>query len=150
MKKIFLIPLIFIFIFSGCSGTEKVKIENNDWTFSRISDDETDKIIFCSEENKLKFNEAEVSALSLSADKSSITITNSVTEEHWTLEYTENKTANTNNADGLIYDVFYKNDAEYLKGYATTGSASKNDIYNDNYLIITIGGYSLYFIDTAE
>ncbi len=150
MKKIFSVLLIFIFVFSGCSGTEKVKIENNNWIFSRISYDKTDKIIFCSKENELKYNEAKVSELKLTADKASVTITNAETEESWTLEYAESKTASTNNSLGRIYDVYYKNGSEYLKGYATTGTASKSDVDDDYYLIITIGGHSLYFIDTVD
>ena len=150
MKKIFLFLLVFIFVFSGCSGTEKVKIENNNWVFSRVSDDKNNKIIFCAKENELKFKDAKISDLTFSADKSSITITNAETDESWTLEYSENKSAETNNSDGFVYDIYYKNEAEYLKGYATTGSTNKSDISSDRYLIITIGGYSLYFIDAAN
>jgi hypothetical protein len=46
--------------------------------------------------------------------------------------------------------ISYKNGEEYLKGYATTGSANKNDVNEDYYLIITIGENSLYFIDTLD
>ncbi len=150
MKKIISVIVILVLVLSGCSSIRKVKIENNNWEFSRISEKETDKVVYSSEENKLKFSDAKVSDIKLSADKNTITITNSETEESWTLEYAENKTAVTNNTDGNVYDVFYKHETVYLKGYASTGIANKNDVDEDYYLIITIGGHSLYFIDTLD
>ena len=150
MKKIISVLVILVLILSGCSHSKKIKIENNNWIFSRITEKVSDTAVYCSENNKLKYSEAKVTDIKLTATKSTITITNSATDESWTLEYAESETATTNNPNGRIYDVYYKNGEEYLKGYATTGSTNKNDVNEDYYLIITIGENSLYFIDTLD
>ena len=150
MKKIISVLIILVLILSGCSSSKKVEIKNNNWEFSRITEKVSDDAVYSSEENKLKFPEAKVTDIKLTADKSTITITDSATDESWTLEYEESKTATTNNTQGRIYDVYYKNGEQYLKGYATTGVSNMNDVSMDYYLIITIGENSIYFIDTLD
>ncbi len=150
MKKVISVLLILIFVLSGCSQTKNVPVEKFDWEFSRIAVTKTGEVVFCSEYNKPKFENAKVSDFDLSADKGIITITNAETSESWTLEYEENKTAQTTNTEGSIYNVFYNSEDKNLKGYATTAIAAKNDVSFDYYLIITIGGYDLYFIDYSE
>ena len=150
MKKLFSILIIMLLILCGGCSTSKIQIEKNNWIFSRISDSKTDNIIFCSEENKLKFSDAKVTDIKLTADKNTFTITNTETNDSWTLEYAENKTAKTNNTDGRVYDVFYKGEGKNLKGYASTGIVNKSIDKPDYYLIITIGGHSLYFLTDTE
>lgn len=150
MKKVFSVLIILVFVLSGCSNINKVRIKNNNWDLSRIAETNTDRVIFCSEENNLKFPDAKVIDLELVADKSTITITSSSTGESWTLEYRGSETAETNSKDGLVYDIYYKNEGKQLKGYASTGVASKSDVDDDYYLIITVGGYSLFFVDTLD
>ena len=150
MKKIFSILIILVLILSGCSQSKKVTIEKNNWNFSRITEKVSDEAVYSSEDNKLKFPEAKVTDIKLIADKNTITITNPATDESWTLEYAESETATTNNSNGRIYDVYYKNGEQYLKGYASTGISNKSDVSMDYYLIITIGDYSLYFFDPLD
>ena len=150
MKKIFSILIIMIFVLCGGCSTQKIQIEKNDWNFSRILETETSNVIYCSEKNKVKFSEAKVTDIKLTADKSTFVITNSETQESWTLEYNKNKTAKTNNTDGLVYDVFYNSDNKTLKGYAFTEIVDKNIDNPKYYLIITIGGHSLYFLTGTE
>lgn len=150
MKKIFSILIILVLILSGCSQSKKVTIEKNNWNFSRITEKVSDEAVYSSEDNKLKFPEAKVTDIKLIADKNTITVTNPATDESWTLEYAESETATTNNSNGRIYDVYYKNGEQYLKGYASTGISNKNDVSMDYYLIITIGDYSLYFFDPLD
>lgn len=150
MKKVISVLLILVFVLSGCSSFKKVRIEKYDWEISRIASTETSEVLFCSADNELKYKGAKVTDLKCLAADGKITITDSATNEEWVLEYTDNKTVQTNNTDGSIYEIKYSNDEKNLKGYATTGTASLNDVIDNYYLIITIGGYDLYFIDTAE
>ena len=150
MKKLFSIFIIMLLVFCGGCSTNKIQIEKNIWNFSRISENETDSVIFCSEENKLKFSDAKVTDIKLAADKNTFTVTNIETQESWLLEYNKNETAKTNNTDGLIYDVYYKGDDKTLKGYAYTGIVDKSFDNPDYYLVIAIGGHSLYFLTGTE
>ncbi len=150
MKKVISVLLILIFVLSGCSSLMGVRIEKYNWSFSRIANTENGEVIFCSAENELKYSGAKITDIKCSADDGIITVTNNATGDIWTLEYADNKTVETNNTIGSIYDIHYNSEAESLKGYATTGIASKSDVDDDYYLIITIGGYDLYFIDTAD
>lgn len=150
MKKVISVLLILILVLSGCSQTKNVPVEDFDWKFSRIALTESGEVVFCSEDNKLKFEDAKVSDFDFSADKGIITITNAETSESWTLEYQENKTVPTTNTEGSVYDVYYNSEEKNLKGYATTAIAAKSDVSFDYYLIITIGGYDLYFIDYSN
>lgn len=150
MKKVISVMLILIFVLSGCSQSKRVPVEDYDWEFSRIAVTKTDEVVFCSEDNNLKFKNAKVSDIDFSADNGIITITNTETSESWTLEYEENKTAQTTNAEGSVYNVYYSSEEKSLKGYATTAIAAKSDVSFDYYLIITIGGYDLYFIDYSD
>lgn len=150
MKKIISVLLILVFVLSGCSAFTGVRIDKYNWGFSRIADTETSEVLFCAEKNALKYSGAQIADFECSAKDGKIIITNPATEESWTLEYADNKTVETNNTVGSIYDIYYKTETENLKGYATTGIASKSDIDDDYYLIITIGGYDLYFIDEAN
>lgn len=150
MKKVISVLLILVFVLSGCSSLTGVPVEKYNWGFSRIAKTETGDVIFCSAENELKYSDAKITDINCYADDGKITITNPATNESWILEYEDNDTVDTNNTEGSVYNIYYKTETVSLKGYATTGIARKNDIDDDYYLIITIGGHDLYFIDTAE
>lgn len=150
MKKVISVLLILLFVLGGCSKFKNVPIEKYDWEFSRIAATETGEVLFCSADNELKFDNAKVSDFKCVADDGIITITNAETSEQWTLEYEDNKTVQTNNTEGSVYEVYYNSESKNLTGYATTAIASRNDVNNDYYLIITIGGYDLYFIDFTD
>ncbi len=150
MKKIFSLLIVLMLILCGCNGFEKIKIEKSNWSLSHITETETDITIFCSEKTFPKFPDAKVIDLKISSGEETITITNIATEESWTLKYAKSKTAETNNTDGSVYDVFYENGDKTYKGYASTGISTKSKFDKDYYFTITIGGYSLYFIDTLD
>ena len=150
MKRVISVLLILIFVLlSGCSN-QKANIEKCSWEFSRISVTENDSVVFCSENNKLKYDGAKTISLDCSINNGKITIKNIATDEEWVLEYKENKSAETNNTEGSVYTITYHTEPIPLKGYASTGITSKNDIDDDRYLIFTLGGYSLYFIEKSE
>ena len=150
MKKIISLLLIMVFIFSGCNAAQKVRIDKYNWSFSRIASTETDKVIFTSKDNSAKFADAKVINLECSVSDGEITISNPESNESWKIQYTENKEVKTNNADGLIYDLTYSTEESSVKGFATTGIANMNDVDEDYYLILTIGGYELHFMDMTD
>ncbi len=145
MKKVISLLLIMILFLSGCSGTQKDSLANISWNFSRIVDTQTGVTVFSSEKENSKYNTAKVTDLSCMADDNKITIKDNATGNEWTLDYSKNTTAKTNNTEGVIYDISYTSEEKTLTGYATTGLANLND-----YLIITIGGYELHFIEQTQ
>ncbi|MBR3781270.1 MAG: hypothetical protein IKK63_08735 [Clostridia bacterium] len=150
MKKIISLLLILVFVLSGCNAAKKVRIDEYNWTFSRITSTETDKVIFTSEKNSSRYTEAKIINIKCTVSGDEITISDPASKESWKIQYTENKEAKTNNADGLIYDLTYSAEENSIKGFATTGIANMNDVDEDYYLILTIGGYELYFMDITD
>ncbi len=150
MKKVISLLLIMVLFFSGCKSTEKVTIENNDWKFSRIVESKTDKVVFSSQKDSFKYDGAKSIDISCSADNGKIIIKDNSSGNEWHLDYTENKKAKTNNTDGYIYEVTYSTESENIKGYASTGAANLNGITANDYLIVTISGYDLYFVNLEE
>lgn len=150
MKKVISVLIVLVFVLSGCSSIAKDSLGNNNWEFSRIIETENGKVAFSSENNSTKFSDAKIIDLSCTANDNEIILKDNTTNNEWILSYTVNETAETNNADGQIYDISYTAEEKNITGYATTGIANLNDISQCNYLIITLGGYELYFIESEK
>lgn len=139
-----------VLFFSGCSSTVKDSLANNSWNFTRIVDNQTGVTVFSSEKESSKYSTAKVADLSCTATENKITVKDNTTGNEWALDYIKNETAKTNNTEGTVYDISYTAGEKTLTGYATTGIANLSDDGGNNYLIITLGGYELHFIDTQE
>lgn len=150
MKKIIALSLIFIFVLSGCNSSKKVHIDEYNWELSRIVSTETDETVFVSEETAAKYPEAKTISIECTVSGDEITISSPAGNESWKIKYEENKEAKTNNSDGLIYDLIYSTEENSIKGFATTGIANLNDVNESKYLILTIGGYELNFMEIKQ
>lgn len=150
MKKIIPVLLVMILFLSGCSGMKKNPLESNDWKFSRIVAVQTGVVVFSSEKDSSKYNTAKTADFSFTANESKMTIKDNASGNEWTLDYIINETAEISNRDGTVYDITYTTEEKTVKGFATTGIANLNDVSEYNYLIITLGGYELYFNDMEE
>lgn len=150
MKKIIPLLLVILLLLSGCTDSGKVSVENSEWKFSRIIEADTNKVVFSNEKDNSKFEGSKIIDLSCSATENQITIKDNASGTEWILDYTENKNAETNNPDGSIYEVTYTAEEKSIRGYATTGIANLNDVVENEYLIITLGGYELHFVNLED
>ncbi len=150
MKKIVSLLLIMVLFLSGCSAKDNKTLENYNLEISRIVESETKKVLFSSEKENSKYDNAEIISLSCTANKNEITIKDNSTNKEWVLDYSINKTAETNNTEGAVFDISYTAEEKTLTGYATTGTANISENEGNDYLIITLGGYELHFIEMQE
>ncbi len=150
MKKVISVLLILVFVLSGCSSKNNIAIENYDWSFSRITQEDNGEVLFVSAENEVKYTNTKTIALECSVTADEIIISDNATGESWNLKYVANEDIQASGNEGTIYNITYSTENDVIKGYATTGAANRNNVDSDYYLIITIKNYQLYFIDTAE
>lgn len=143
MKKTISLLLLLMFVLTGCSYSE-FSIDDYKWELSRITETETGKILYCTAENKSSYEGAEIIDLSIAADNDKITITDNASAEAWNFSYADNKEVKPSSADNYIYDITYNSESGTLKGYATIGIIDKSSANDNLYLILTIGGYSIY------
>lgn len=78
-------------------------------------------------------------------DDGVILISNNDTMETWQLNYA----LSSKEPECYIYDVTYNSETEKVSGNAVCGITEKYNDSDEYTLIISIGGYSIYFYETV-
>lgn len=116
-------------------------IEDRGWNFTIIQSQENGEVIYCSENEKEFYPEAEVISLSLSTEDDNRLVLLAISgaeRKNAVIEYSINRRTR----GGNIYDLTRDDGAT---GYASVGKTEYYGGESEYTLIITIGGYSLYF-----
>ena len=115
-----------------------LSIESHNWEFV-LAQDNTGDIIICSSENAQLYENARVDQLLFKAEKGRIVLTSSKSGNAWELSCK----INSQSPEGFIYEIAYGD----LTGYAGTGITRYHEGGSEYTLHLSIGGYSIKFID---
>ena len=116
-------------------------IEDRSWNFTIIQSQENGEVIYCSENEKEFYPNAEVISLSLSTEddkRLAVLALSGSSRRKTVIEYSINRRTR----GGNIYDLTRDDGAS---GYASVGKTEYYGGESEYILIITIGGYSIYF-----
>ena len=138
MKKLIIAVILFIFCIciSGCSRDNQKTI----WNMQSIQGN-NGEVIYCSNENKDAFPNATIKDIVCFLQGSSITITDKNSGNEWI------GNCKIINSSESIYEVIFDNNEIGIMGRSVTKYA---DNTQENTLIISCGGYTLYFTESTD
>ncbi len=147
MKKIFtlLISVVcLVAVLCGCGRNEILTIEDHSWNFT-VLQDSSGEIIACSPNTQEVYESAIVADFTLEAANGTLTLSDTASVESYDLEYTLESEA----PDSTIYTVSDTLTGQAL-GSATIGITEYDDGGSEYTLIISMNGYSVYFVDVIK
>ncbi len=136
------ILLLFLISSAGCSQSSPLSLENHSWTFATLQSEEDGSIIACSDDKKPIYGDAKVMDLACQAEDGVLTLANTGTQEKWELSYR----VNIHKPEAVIYDLSSADQS----GHATVGVTSYLSGDADYTLILSIDGYTLYFVESED
>ena len=138
MKKLITAILLFIFCIciSGCSKDN----QKTTWNMRSIQD-KNGEVIYCSNESKDTYSNAIVKDIVCILQGSSVTITDKNSSSKWIGNYTKMDTSQD------IYEVIFDNNK---KGILSKSITKYEDTTQENTLVISCEGYTLYFTENTD
>lgn len=147
MKKlisILLASVLMIAILCGCDAdTAALTIEDHEWTFTVMQDGSGD-IIACSADKQEQNKDAIIAEFTVETNDDTLILSDAATDESFNFEYT----LEIENSDSTIYSI--SNTDNDAHGMATVGITDYDDGGSEYTLIISLSGYSIYFVETIE
>lgn len=148
MKKalvLSLVAVLMICVISGCGSkdTRDFSVENHNWTFINMVDNEKGTITACAEEQSELYPEAEVLELSCKASTNVMAIRDEETGNGAEVSYS----GVGKDTNSITYELVYQDGDETVKGMAVSSITEYAKGEYEYTLVVDLGGYALYFAD---